>query len=142
VDPQFDICNVSRLDFLFFLNVMKNFETQIPLITLLSLGMATSDDGIKAELLKMEEAARVMMSQNVDAIQRREAESYFIRLKESNIAPQVCQAVLETTSEPFVIFQISQCFALSLVRNYDAYAEEDIQGACKYLLEMPVDKEK
>jgi hypothetical protein len=65
-----------------------------------------------------------------------------MRLKESNIAPQVCQALLESTNEPFVMFQLSQCFAQSLARNYDAYSEEDVQGACKYLLELPIKRQR
>lgn len=76
--------------------------------------------------------------QNVDTSQIREAENYFITLKKSNLPPRLCRTILNTTKDPFVMFQISQCFALSMSRNYEVCEDQDVEEAIRYLLEMPI----
>ncbi|CAD5218799.1 unnamed protein product [Bursaphelenchus okinawaensis] len=97
-----------------------------------------SDEGVKQEIAKMEEAAKILMGENSPLEQRREAEAYFVQLREANLDPNLCRIILETTREPVVMFQIAQCLCASLVKSFITTSKEDLLHICKYMLEMPL----
>ncbi|CAD5226707.1 unnamed protein product [Bursaphelenchus xylophilus] len=90
------------------------------------------------EIAKMEEAARILMGENSPLHQRREAESYFVQMKEAGLDPNICRVILETTREPVVMFQIAQCLCSSLVKNFVTSNKQDLINICTYMLEMPL----
>ncbi|KAI6222438.1 ATP synthase subunit gamma, mitochondrial [Aphelenchoides fujianensis] len=90
------------------------------------------------EMAKMEGAAQVMLSQNADPLQRREAESYFLSLREANLPPELCREIIENTAEPYVVFQLAQCLTVQLLRQWNSYTSDQLKAICKYLLEFPL----
>ncbi|KAI6239690.1 ATP synthase subunit gamma, mitochondrial [Aphelenchoides fujianensis] len=90
------------------------------------------------EMAKMEGAAQVMLSQNADPLQRREAESYFLSLREANLPPELCREIIENTAEPYVVFQLAQCLTVQLLRQWNSYTSDQLMAICKYLLEFPL----
>ncbi|KAI6224665.1 ATP synthase subunit gamma, mitochondrial [Aphelenchoides besseyi] len=100
--------------------------------------MALATPGFGDELAKMEGAARVMLSQEVDQTQRREAESYFMSLRDANLSPELCRQIIENTGEPYVIFQLAQCLTVQLLRNWNSCTSDELKTICKYLLEFPL----
>lgn len=49
---------------------------------------------IEQELAKMEAAASILMGENSDVNQRKEANDYFVNLKEASLDPNVCRMVI------------------------------------------------
>ncbi|KAI6206894.1 ATP synthase subunit gamma, mitochondrial [Aphelenchoides besseyi] len=92
----------------------------------------------REELEKMENAAKLLLLQETTYIQRREAESYFMSLRDANLSPELCRQIIENTGEPYVIFQLAQCLTVQLLRNWNSCTSDELKTICKYLLEFPL----
>ncbi|KAI6181096.1 ATP synthase subunit gamma, mitochondrial [Aphelenchoides besseyi] len=92
----------------------------------------------RGELEKMESAAKLLLFQETTYSQRREAESYFMSLRDANLSPELCRQIIENTGEPYVIFQLAQCLTVQLLRNWNSCTSDELKAICKYLLEFPL----
>lgn len=113
------------------------------------MASCTSED-----IAKLEAAAQCVMAppDRVTPEERKNAENFFLSLRNMKIPLNVCQEILgelfmecsvyqtfsESTQNHFVIFQIVQVLMENVLRYWTTFTPNEIQEVNKYLLEFPI----
>uniref|UniRef100_A0A915E073 Exportin-4 n=1 Tax=Ditylenchus dipsaci TaxID=166011 RepID=A0A915E073_9BILA len=95
------------------------------------------------DIRKLEMAAEIIMAppNQVSAEHRKEAENYFLEIEREYTT--ICHMPRNIGIHPnhFVMFEISQILAHSLLKQWNAYQEEDVRNICTYLLNFPIHRQ-
>jgi hypothetical protein len=69
---------------------------------------------------------------------RKDAEAFFMRLREGAISVDQCQQILETTQNQFLMFELARALVARILKEWPKFTQDDIKNICLYLLNFPV----
>ncbi|KAI1733017.1 exportin-4 [Ditylenchus destructor] len=92
------------------------------------------------DLERLEMAAQVMLAPptQVTPEYRKEAEQFFIGLRNNVMPFDVCRHILESTQNHFLMFQMAQILTRSVLKQWTELDKVNKDDICKYLINYPV----
>uniref|UniRef100_A0A914NWH4 Uncharacterized protein n=1 Tax=Meloidogyne incognita TaxID=6306 RepID=A0A914NWH4_MELIC len=92
------------------------------------------------DISKLELAAHLIMAppSQVSFQDRKDAESFFMRLREGALSVDSCRQILETTQNHFLMFELARSLVARMLKEWTKFNQEDIRNIALYLLNFPV----
>uniref|UniRef100_A0A915LHB8 Exportin-4 n=1 Tax=Meloidogyne javanica TaxID=6303 RepID=A0A915LHB8_MELJA len=92
------------------------------------------------DISKLELAAHLIMAppSQVSFQDRKDAESFFMRLREGALSVDSCRQILETTQNHFLMFELARSLVARMLKEWAKFNQEDIRNIALYLLNFPV----
>uniref|UniRef100_A0A915PD20 Exportin-4 n=1 Tax=Meloidogyne floridensis TaxID=298350 RepID=A0A915PD20_9BILA len=82
------------------------------------------------DISKLELAARLIMAppSQVSFQDRKDAESFFMRLREGALSVDSCRQILETTQNHFLMFELARSLVARMLKEWTKFNQEDIRN--------------
>ncbi|KAI1726547.1 exportin-4 [Ditylenchus destructor] len=92
------------------------------------------------DLERLEMAAQVMLAPptQVTPEYRKEAEQFFIGLRNNVMPFDVCRHILESTQNQFLMYQMAQILTRTVLKQWSELDKVNKDDICKYLINYPV----
>ncbi|CAK5080251.1 unnamed protein product [Meloidogyne enterolobii] len=92
------------------------------------------------DISKLELAAHLIMAppSQVSFQDRKDAEAFFMRLREGALSVDSCRQILETTQNHFLMFELARSLVARMLKEWAKFNQEDIRNIALYLLNFPV----
>ncbi|KAL7075491.1 hypothetical protein ACQ4LE_005364 [Meloidogyne hapla] len=92
------------------------------------------------DISRLELAAQLIMAppSQVSFQDRKDAEAFFLRLREGALSVDSCRQILETTQNHFLMFELARSLVARMLKEWAKFSQDDIRGIAMYLLNFPV----